>query len=289
LKLNLADRRLFDLLIAQVDPFDEAEEFPMTKIDVTEYQRINGLVVDGGRAFEPLKRSVTVLLSTVLELPSSSQPRGMSMFQVLTEGAYVKGEGWIKVRLHKHLKPYLCGLKSEFFKHRLEVIGRLHSTYALRLYKYVKSKEVQNVKIARLTIEEMRSVLHVEDGKLSMPGDLQRKAITPAVAGVNAGTDMAVSVAPERGGRGGKIKAFVVTWRSQKMKLAQGRVIDPKNPKRISDLSAAEQQQAWDWMRTLPVGSGWPDKVDWKLLKVRQEEALSHWIRERDQIKMPFA
>ncbi len=244
LSLSLTDRRLMAMLIAKVDPFMQETEFPLMEITVTEFQQLNGLESGGFRAFSALKDSVWTLMGTVIQFPDANNPKAQNMAQILTRGQYIEGEGYISVQLHPDLKPMLCDLKRDYFKYRLETLGRLHSVYALRLYEYLKSKENLDAKMIRLTVPELRVVLDVPEGKLKLFGHLKTTALDPAIDGVCKSTDLHCEAHLERGGRGGKVKAVVLRWSAQKPKAAKS----CKAPKTgFKSLDTKGQAALWRW------------------------------------------
>lgn len=261
LSLSLTDRRLMAMLIAKVDPFMTEAEFPMMQVSVTEFQQMNGLEVGAGRAFDALKDSIITLMGTVIQFPDHENPKRRRMAQLLADGEYIEGEGYISVQLHKRMKPMLCELKRDFFKYRLETLGRLHSVYALRLYEFLKSKENLDSKMIRLTVPELRVALAVPDGKLKRFNQLKERALDPAIDGVCKSTDLHSEAHFERGGRGGKVKAVVLRWSPQKAKQPKS----CKAPKvGFKTLDAAGQAALWRWVcEKYPQPDRDPEIVGW--------------------------
>jgi plasmid replication initiation protein len=101
----------------------------------------------------------------------------------------------------KKLKPYLLGLKRDFFGFRTLHALNLDSAYAIRLYQWAKSREYLR-RPQRVAVEDLRCFLGTMEidgeGKVTKEslkpyGDFKRVALVPAVKEVNAKTDLALA------------------------------------------------------------------------------------------------
>src|SRR5690242_9149244 len=98
----------------------------------------------------------------------------------------------------KKLKPYLLGLKRDFFGYRTLYALNLDSAYAIRLYQWAKSREYLR-RPQSVTLEDLRCFLGTmeidAEGKVTKEslkpyGDFKRVALSPAVKEINAKTDL---------------------------------------------------------------------------------------------------
>jgi plasmid replication initiation protein len=101
----------------------------------------------------------------------------------------------------KKLKPYLLGLKRDFFGYRTLHALNLDSAYAIRLYQWAKSREYLR-RPQHVTVEDLRCFLGTMEidgeGKVTKEslkpyGDFKRVALGPAVKEVNAKTDLTLA------------------------------------------------------------------------------------------------
>ncbi|MBV8397331.1 MAG: replication initiation protein [Acetobacteraceae bacterium] len=101
----------------------------------------------------------------------------------------------------KKLKPYLLGLKRDFFGFRTLHALNLDSAYAIRLYQWAKSREYLR-RPQQVAVEDLRCFLGTMeiDGEgrviresLKPYGDFKRVALGPAVKEVNAKTDLTLA------------------------------------------------------------------------------------------------
>ena len=101
----------------------------------------------------------------------------------------------------KKLKPYLLGLKRDFFGFRTLHALNLDSAYAIRLYQWAKSREYLR-RPQQVAVEDLRCFLDTMEvdgeGKvikesLKPYGDFKRVALGPAVKEINAKTDLTLA------------------------------------------------------------------------------------------------
>ena len=107
----------------------------------------------------------------------------------------------------------LAGMLKEstiFAKLDKETMKSFRSKYAFSLYEGVARRIRLHKSIEELTVDQVRVLLGVEDGKLSAFKNLNKYAIEPAVNEVNAVSDFAVSLAPRK--KGNKVVSFLMGW-----------------------------------------------------------------------------
>lgn len=91
------------------------------------------------------------------------------------------------------------------------VMRSFSSKYAFALYEAVARRaRLRHVFREDFTVEGIRNLLGVEDGKLGPFKNLNRFAIQPAVAEVNAITPYNVAIEPKKQGR--KVVSFIMGW-----------------------------------------------------------------------------
>jgi plasmid replication initiation protein len=97
-----------------------------------------------------------------------------------------------------------------FAKLDLEVMRSFRSKYAFSLYEAIARRIRLRRFTENLTMQEIRDVLGVEEGKLSDYRNLNLRAIQPALEEVNAITPYQVSILPQKKGR--KVESFIMGW-----------------------------------------------------------------------------
>jgi plasmid replication initiation protein len=100
-----------------------------------------------------------------------------------------------------------------FAKLDLEVMRSFRSKYAFSLYEAVSRRIRMKKFMEELSVEEIRELLGVEDGKLSTYSNLNKFAIQPALEEVNAITPYTVAIEPKKKGR--KVVSFLMGWNAK--------------------------------------------------------------------------
>lgn len=201
--LSLHDRRIYNILLNNAFGPDLAIEGRRFEIDIIELR-------DNHESNDRLIQSVESLMKTIVTVqrPDGSQDR----VQLL---------GWNNLsdpkRRHGTLKysiqPELAALlrdSSVFAKLQLRVMRHFSSKYALALYEAISRRIRMHRVVEIMSIDDFRDMLGVEPGKLGGYGNLNKFAITPALAEVNALAEFYVTVTPQKVGRG--IGEIVLGW-----------------------------------------------------------------------------
>lgn len=145
------------------------------------------------------------------------------------------------------LKPYLLRLKRCFFAYRTLYAFNLNSVYAIRLYQWAKSREYLK-RPHPVSVDELRCFLgtiecdrhgKVVKESLKRYADLKRVSLKPAMAEVNAKTDLFLSLR-ERKKPGTKIVTdLIFTIRQKEEPPASARCV-PVSVDRQGELALAE-------------------------------------------------
>lgn len=99
---------------------------------------------------------------------------------------------------------------SIFAKLELRVIYQFTSKYALALYESVSRRIRMNNCVEDFSLDELRDLLRVPDGKLKRFAQLNQWAIQPALLEVNGLADFKVYIRPKKQGR--SIVGVVMSW-----------------------------------------------------------------------------
>lgn len=97
-----------------------------------------------------------------------------------------------------------------FAKLDKEVMRSFSSKYAYSLYEAVSRRVRMRQTKEAFTIDQMRDLLGVENGKLTTYRNLNNRAIQPALTEVNAMSDLSVGIVPTKEGR--KVVGFLMGW-----------------------------------------------------------------------------
>lgn len=185
-KLTVQHQRLLAILISAIRP-DDAEMQTHT-FAATEIAEICQL--DVRDYYKEARQVVSELLRKTLLLREDDGK--LYEFQWLSVGVYHEEKGLISMAIHPKLQPYFLQLQSRFVQYQLGDMLQLKSKYSIRLFELLK----QYLPIGERTfeLEEIRKMIGVEDGELTLFADFKRRAIEFAVHEINAKTPILVSV-----------------------------------------------------------------------------------------------
>ena len=196
-KLSLEEIRLMDTIISFIQPEDE--DFKVYKIPVSIFKDVYG--EQRKDIYDVAKRTIEGLLSKPIKIESINKDgkKSFKMFNFISYGEYIEGQGSFYVSISPQFKPYLLKLKEFFTKIPIKYTYILRSRYAIRLYELLKQYENTGFRVDR--IEDLREMLGVEPEEYPRFDNFERRVIKPAVKEINEKTDLKVSYTKKRTGR----------------------------------------------------------------------------------------
>lgn len=203
-KFTLEDRRIYNALVHNAWGPALGTSGRTFEIDTGELRAIVG---DNQR----LKRSLRKLQTTLVETDDGNRWRSVQLLgsiDLLTTSN--------KGKLEYSFDPMLAVLLKDstiFAKLDLEVMRSFRSKYAFSLYEAVSRRIRMKMFMEELSVEGMRELLGVEDGKLTTYSNLNKFAIQPALEEVNAITPYTVNILPRKKGR--KVVSFLMGWNAK--------------------------------------------------------------------------
>lgn len=204
-KLNPREQKLLLYVISMIEP--EAQEFGRCRVGVQGYAEMTGLQSDD--LYQELRdtalsiREKTLVVEGVLE-PGMRRPvkRHGSWFEYVDEAT---GDGYVTIKLSSWLKPLLLQVRREFFKYKLKYALNLRSEYAIRLYQWLKRWQFAGRKtetVAQLRLQlgatEVDHEGRIVRENLAAYKHFKHRALQPALAEINAKTDLAVTIREEK-------------------------------------------------------------------------------------------
>ena len=199
--LTLNDRRIYNCLLANAwDAITEDSEHIIRKSDL----RFNHDSTDR------LSASIERLMAAIVKVRLPSE-RGTMRVQLLGANTEADSDdGLFRYRFDKDLRKIILD-SSIFARIRAEVTFALSSKYALALYEMVQKRgNLKHVWAETFTLDELRELLGVPKGKLSVFADFKRRALQPALLEVNALGDYGVKMYPVKTGRA--VTAIKMQW-----------------------------------------------------------------------------
>ena len=222
--LTLTDRRAFNILLDHAWGKDLLSPHYTFTISTTALKSNN-------QTNQRLQQTLRHLQQTLIV---SVQANGDKVTSQLLGSTRIKSNGDLTYSFPAELADLLKD-SSVFAKLDLEVMKSFSSKYAFALYEEISRRIGLSYKITEeLTVQGLRDLLGVEDGKLTTHHNLRTKALEPALNEVNAITPYQVTILPRKKGR--KIVSFLMGWSIKDiagMKLSYAELQQPKLGRKV--------------------------------------------------------
>ena len=192
--LTLADRRIYNLLLENAwDAIDKPVTHTIAK----------SLLRGSHNANDRIGASIERLMSAIVKVRVTwDGEEAVERVQLLGGNVEtLRSDGLLEYEIPARLRKIIAN-SAVFARLQREVMFALTSKYALTLYEMVQKRgNLRWRSEERFALEALRAVLGVPKGKLTSWSNLNLRAITPAVAEVNALSDYVVEIAPVKTGR----------------------------------------------------------------------------------------
>jgi len=255
------EQRLVLVLVSLIEPHDEDFKHYMIPVKIL-YDLIGSKRKD---IYETVKKTIEGILKKPIKIEFINEEgkKQFKMFNFIRYGEYIEGEGYFIVGIAPELKPYLLKLKERFTKIPLEIVLRLRSKYAIRLYELLKQYENTGFRVDYLP--DLREMLGVEPEEYKDFRDLEKKVLKVAVKEINEKTDLQVNYMKKKTGRRITHIEFYFSLKSEyknkQKNVGQGNTIE--TIKKLSQTFAIQRRK----MKTLK-----PTEEKWKsIARIRKD------------------
>ena len=191
-ELTAREQKLLLYVVSMIEAEDDA--LKRYVVNITEFAQLANL--DKDHLYQELRELAANLKRKALIIPNhydSLTGRHVDLVTSWFDSAMIgrNGSGYFAVTISPQLRPYLLQVKREFFKFRLINVMQMRSTYAIRLYQWLKRWEFRHV--IEVSVVDLRvhmgAVGFDEKGQrkenLALYPDFKRWAIKPAVNEIN--------------------------------------------------------------------------------------------------------
>ncbi len=191
-RLTVREQRFVLLMVSTIEPEDD---------DLTIYRVPTGKLIEvlGWRKEKDARKRVLDLIEGLekkkLKIRKKESWLSMRWFASLEEF----DDGSVEIEFSKKLKPYLIQLQGEFTRYRLGIVFQLHSAYSIRMYELLKQYET--IGSRRVTLEDLRLYLGVEDGRYKLYGHFKDRVLLFAQAEIKEKTDISFTFDEVKQGR----------------------------------------------------------------------------------------
>ncbi len=202
--LTAQQQKIVLYLIAQVRPTDE--DFREYEFSIQDFSRACGLDRAGGRQYEQLMEVLEALADSKIRYNGSAWiPVGEGWKTMLRwiEKPYINPEdGKIRIRLDRDMRPFLLHLREHFTQYELLWTLQFTGRYTIRLYELAKARQYDKLRPVEISLSLDYLREHLDAGSYARWADLRRRVIDPAVAEINAKSDMQISYTTTKGAHG---------------------------------------------------------------------------------------
>jgi len=201
--LTLNDRRVYNLLLENAwDAVSKNVEHVISK------SALRGSHNSNDRVGESVERLMSAIVRVKIERNGEPHVERVQLLGGNVET--LKRDGLLHYEIPARLRKIISN-STVFARLKREIMFALTSKYALTLYEMVQKRgNLKYRSSERLTINELRAVLGVPDGKLSSWSNLNLRALKPAVTEVNQLSDFMVALEPVKTGR--KVTHVEMRW-----------------------------------------------------------------------------
>jgi plasmid replication initiation protein len=117
---------------------------------------------------------------------------------IITKQEYLDGEGRVWLRFDEDLVPHLLGLKAKFTQYRIKDVYQFSKASSWRVYELLK--QFKDIGQREFEVEEFKRKVGVAD-HYKVIADLRKRVIDPAIAEINAASDILVQYEQKKRGR----------------------------------------------------------------------------------------
>lgn len=233
--LTLADRRLYNYLLHNAfDAFGKQQNF---NIPLAELAGVYGA---GLPSIERLKESLRRLLRTLIEY----EVRGKWSITNLLEKAELDDQ--LNQLIYSYPSECKRLFKDPFILEKCLIQAHFSQKYSNLLYELLATTHYAKESTYTIEVTDLRSRLHIPEGKLTNFSDLNRFALIPAITEINSYASFAVKYHTRR--KGMKVTAIIFEM-SQKRNISNiknsRKVIPIKRPRLFIDNPETEQAYAY--------------------------------------------
>lgn len=192
--LTLNDRRVYNLLLENAwDMIDRNVEHVISK------STLRGSHNSNDRVGESVERLMSAIVKVKTVRDGEQHIERVQLLGGNVEA--LRRDGLLHYEIPARLRRIISD-STVFARLKREVIFALSSKYALTLYEMVQKRgNLKFLASEKFSLEDLRSILGVPDGKLTTWSNLNLRALKPAVEEVNLLSDFEVSLLPIKTGR----------------------------------------------------------------------------------------
>lgn len=180
-KMTVEDLKIIELIASMVEPNDS--EFKTYRVKVSDFMKVMGIKNKG--KYNEIKERTALLQEKVFTIVT---PERTIQTSWLSSAVYYDREGTVDLRFDPLLKDFFIELKEKFTSYRLKNTIGLKSKYSILIYNILKQYE--KIGEIEFSIDEIRSLVQLDEYKYKQFGDLKKRILLPAQQEITDKTDI---------------------------------------------------------------------------------------------------
>lgn len=165
--------QIFLEMVARIHPQDT--DFNVLKLNVKEFAEKIGM--DNAQIYENIRVASRGMMKTIITI---DEKESITDLTLLTKATYWHKRGYVELRFHEDLRPYLLQIKeSEFLSYHIEATRHLNNYAFIKLYWLLVAWK--SVKTKTFYLDELKQTLELE-GQYAAFKDFKKRVLHPARA-----------------------------------------------------------------------------------------------------------
>lgn len=167
--------QIFLEMVAKIHPQDT--DFNVLRLDVKEFAEKMGM--DNGQIYENIRVASRGMMKTIITI-NEDDGSDFTDLTLLTRAKYWSKKGYVELRFHEDLKPYLLQIKeSQFISYHIEATRHLKNYAFIKLYWLLVAWK--SVKTKTFLLDKLKEIMELE-GQYTAYKDFKKRVLQPARA-----------------------------------------------------------------------------------------------------------
>ncbi len=197
--LSLQGNRFLAFAISLLDRHQEPEIGKPIELEIPVKEFAATFELDQKSAYREIEILADQLQRKIITLQPDQSLNGRRVkVGIITKQEYLDGAGRVWLRFDEDLVPHLLGLKAQFTQYRIKDVYQFSRASSWRVYELLK--QYKEIGKREFEIEEFKRKVGVPN-LYPRIGDLKKRVIDPAVAEINATSDIKVQYEQKKRGR----------------------------------------------------------------------------------------
>jgi plasmid replication initiation protein len=197
--LSLQGNRFLAFAISLLDRSQPIEIGKSVELEVPVKEFAETFGLDLKSAYREIEVLADQLQRKIITLQPDQSLNGRRVkVGIITKQEYLDGEGRVWLRFDEDLVPHLLGLKAQFTQYRIKDVYQFSKASSWRVYELLK--QFKDIGQREFEVEEFKRKVGVAD-HYKVIADLRKRVIDPAIAEINAASDILVQYEQKKRGR----------------------------------------------------------------------------------------